>query len=75
MSKKEPQSLKVKLPDDSYLNVPINSHVNTKEYLTHIVAVLHIINHKVLGTKCRKLAKAVERRSGPLKNLLVAAGS
>jgi hypothetical protein len=30
---------------------------------------------KGLDTKCRKLAKAVERRSGRLKNLLEAVGS
>jgi hypothetical protein len=73
--KEEPQSLKVKLPDKSHLNMPIYSRGNTKEYLTHIVAVLQIINQKGLGTKCRKLAKAVEKRSSALKNLLKAAGS
>jgi hypothetical protein len=74
-SKEEPQSLKVKLPDNSHLNMPIYSRGNTNEYLTDIVAVLRIIVQKGLGTKCRKLAKAVERRSGALKNLLEAAGS
>jgi hypothetical protein len=44
--KEEPQSLKVKLPDDSQLNMPIYSSGNTEEYLTHIVAVLQIINQK-----------------------------
>jgi hypothetical protein len=44
--KEEPQTLKVKLLDDSYLNMPIYSHGNTKEYLAHIVAVLQIINQK-----------------------------
>jgi hypothetical protein len=38
--KEELQSLKVKLPDNSHLNMPIYSHGNTKEYLMHIVAVL-----------------------------------
>jgi hypothetical protein len=38
--KEEPQSLKVKLPDKSHLNMPIYSRWNTKEYLMHIVAVL-----------------------------------
>jgi hypothetical protein len=40
MPKEEPQSLKVKLPNKSHLNMPIYSHGNTKEYLTHIVTVL-----------------------------------
>jgi hypothetical protein len=75
MPKEEPQALKVKLPDDSHLNMPLYSRGNTKEYLTHIDAVLHVIDQKGLSTKCRKLAKAVERRSGMLKNLLKAAGS
>jgi hypothetical protein len=73
--KEEPQSLKVKPPDNSHLNMPIYSHGNTKDHLTHIVAALQIIDQKGLGTKCRKLAKAVERRSGALKNLLEAAES
>ncbi len=73
--KEEPQSLKVKLPDKSHLNMPIYSQGNTKEYLAHIVAVLQIIYQKGLGKMCRILAKAVEKRSGALKNLLKATGS
>ncbi len=38
--KEEPQSLKVNLPDESHLNMPIYSRGNTEEYLMHIVAVL-----------------------------------
>jgi hypothetical protein len=49
--KEEPQSLKVELPDESHLSMPIYSHGNTKEYLTHIVVVLRIINQKGLGMK------------------------
>jgi hypothetical protein len=74
-TKEEPQVLKVKLPDDSHLNMPIFSHVNTEEYLAHIVAVLPIIKQKGLDTKCRKLGKVVVRQSKTLKNLLEAAGS
>ncbi len=58
-SKEEPQVLKVKLPDDTHLNMPIFSCGNTEEYLAHIVAVLHIIKQKGLDVKCRKLGKAV----------------
>jgi hypothetical protein len=67
MSKEEPQVLKVKLPNDSHLNMPIYSRGNTKEYLTHIVAVLRIIKQKGLYAKCRKLGKAVVRQSETLK--------
>ncbi len=42
-SKEESQVLKVGLPDNSHLNMPIYSCGNTKEYLMHIVAVLRII--------------------------------
>jgi hypothetical protein len=73
--KENPQNLKVKLPDESHINMPIYSRGNTKEYLMHIVAVLQFIDQKGLGMKCRKLAKAVERGSSALKNLLEAAGS
>jgi hypothetical protein len=74
-SKEEPQILKVKLLDDTYLNMPIFSHGNTEEYLAHIVAVLHIIKQKGLGAKCRKLGKAVVKQLEALKNLLEATGS
>jgi hypothetical protein len=47
-SNEEPQVLKIGLPDDSHLNMPIYFCGNTKEYLTHIVAVLHIIKQKGL---------------------------
>jgi hypothetical protein len=74
-SKEELQVLKVKLPDDTCLNMPIYFHGNTEEYLAHIVAVLRIIKQKGLDAKCRKLGKAVVRQSKALKNLLEAAGS
>jgi hypothetical protein len=72
MPKEEPQVMKVKLPDGSHINMPIYSHGYTKEYLMHIVAVLHIIKQKSLDVKCRKLGKAVVRQSKTLKNLLEA---
>ncbi len=73
--KEEPQTLKVKLPDKSHLNMPIYSHGNTKEYLAPIIAVLQIINQKGLPKQYRMLAKAVVKWSEALKNLLEAAGS
>jgi hypothetical protein len=75
LSKEEPQSWKVRLPDDSHLNMLIFSRGNTKEYLAHIAAVLRIIKQKGLDVKCRKLRKAVVKQSKMLKNLLKSAGS
>jgi hypothetical protein len=49
------------------------SNRNNKEYLAHIVAVLHIIDQKGLPKKCRMLAKAVVIWSEALKNLQEAA--
>jgi hypothetical protein len=74
-SKEEPQFLKIKLQDDTHLNIPIFSHGNTKEYLANIIAVLHIIKQKGLDAKCRKLGKAVVRQFKTLKSLLEATGS
>ncbi len=74
-AKEEPQILKVGLPNDSHLNMPICSHGKTKEYLMHIVAVLCIIKQKGLDAKCRNLGKVIVRQSETLKNLLEAAGS
>jgi hypothetical protein len=67
--------LKVKLPDNSHINVQIYSRGNhTEEYLMHIVAVLRIIKQKRLDARCRKRKKAVLRQSKMLKNLLEATG-
>ncbi len=75
MPKEEPQIFKIKLPDVSHLSMPIYSHGNNKEYLTHIVAVLRVIKQKGLPKKCRELTKAVVRWSEVLKNLQEAAES
>jgi hypothetical protein len=74
MPKEDSQVLKVKLPDESHINMHIYSRGNTKEYLTHVVAVLCIIKQKGLDARCRKLEKAVLRQPNMLKNLLEAAG-
>jgi hypothetical protein len=58
-SKEEPQVLKIKLPDDTCLIMPIHTRENIEEYLAHISAVLRIITQKGLDAKCRKLGKAV----------------
>jgi hypothetical protein len=71
--KEEPQVFKIKLPNASHLSMPIYSRGNNKEYLTHIVAVLRVIEQKGLPKKCRVLAKAVVRWSEALKNLQEAA--
>ncbi len=73
MPKEEPQVFKIKLPDASHLSMPFYSHGDNKEYLTHIVAVLRVIEQKGLPKKCQVLAKAVVRRSKVLKNLQEAA--
>jgi hypothetical protein len=73
--KEDPQVCKVKLPDNSHLNMHIYSRWNNKEYHTHIVAVVRVIKQRGLDSRCRKLKKAVLRQSKMLKNLLKAAGS
>jgi hypothetical protein len=73
--KEDPQVLKVKLPDNTtHINMHIYFRGNTKECLTHIVAVLHIIKQKGLDARCRKLKNAVLGQSKMLKNLFKAAG-
>ncbi len=68
-SKEEPTVLKVKLPDDSHISMPIFSRGNNKEYIMHIVAVLRIIDQKGLAKKCWVFAKAVAKWQEALKNL------
>ncbi len=67
--KEDPAILKVKLPDESHISVPIFSRENNKEYIAHIVAVLRIIEQKGLHKKCCVLAKAIAKRQAVLKNL------
>ncbi len=67
--KEDPAILKVKLPDDSHISVPIFPRGNNKEYIAHIVAVLRIIEQKGLQKKCRVYAKAVAKWQAALKNL------
>jgi hypothetical protein len=74
-TKEEPQVLKVKLPDDTILNMTIYSRGNTKEYLAHTVAVLCIIKQKGLDARCKKLWKAVVKLTGTFKDLLKPAES
>ncbi len=74
-SEEEPHVLKVKLLDDTCLNMPIYTRVNTEEYLAHIVAVLRIIKIEEAGREVQEAQKAVVKQSGALKNLLEATGS
>jgi hypothetical protein len=67
--KEAPESLKIKLLNKTFFSMSIFSQGNTKEYLAHVVAVLHLINQKGLAMQCRKLAMAVDNLAGTLKNL------
>jgi hypothetical protein len=73
--KEDPQVFKFKLPYNSHINMHVYSRGNNEEYLTHIVAVLCIIEQRGLNSRCRKLEKVVLRQFKMLKNLLEAAGS
>jgi hypothetical protein len=68
-TKESSNNLKIKLPDGTVYNMSIFSRGNTKEYLAHAVAVLHLINQKGLNVQCRKLAKTVDKLAGILENL------
>ncbi len=67
--KEDPAVLKVKLPDNSHISVPIFSRGNNEEYIAHIVVVLRIIEQKGLQNKCCVYAKAVAKWQVALKNL------
>jgi hypothetical protein len=64
--KESSDNLKVKLEDGTVFTMTIFSQVNTKEYIAHIVAVLHLINQKGLDVQCRKLAKLLDNLAGTL---------
>jgi hypothetical protein len=73
--KEDPAVLKVKLPNNSHIRVPIFSCGNNEEYIAHIVAVLCIVEQKGLPKKCCVYTKAVAKRQAGLKNLQEASES
>jgi hypothetical protein len=74
-TKEAPETLIIKLPDGTIFNMSIFAQGNTEEYLAHVVAVLWLISQRKLNVQYRKLAKAVDKLAGMLKNLLKAAWS
>ncbi len=74
-TKEVQETLKIKLPDGFVFNMSIFFQGNTKEQLAHVVLVLCLIHQKGIAVQCRRLAKAVDKQAGTLKNLLKAAGS
>jgi hypothetical protein len=74
-TKEAPETPKIKLPKGAVFNMSIFSRGNTKECLAHVITVLRLISQKGLNVHCRKLAKAVDKLAGTLKNLLKASGS
>ncbi len=46
------ETLKIKLPDGTVFNMSIFSQGNTKQYLAHVVAVLHLICQNGLNMQC-----------------------
>jgi hypothetical protein len=73
-NKESPESLKIKLPNGIIFNTSIFSQGKAEKNLAHVVAVLRLINQKVLVMQCRKLAKAVEKLAGTFKNLQKSSG-
>jgi hypothetical protein len=55
--KREPEQIKVKLPDETYFQMAAFENGNNKEYLVHVIAILHVIEQK--GTE-RDVKKAFE---------------
>jgi hypothetical protein len=51
------ESLKIKLLNGTVINMSIFSQGKTKEYLAHVVAVLHLINPNRLNVQCRSLPR------------------
>ncbi len=74
-TKEAPKSLKIKLLDGTVFNMSIFSQGNTDNYLAHIDAVLCFIHQKRLDVQCRKLAKAVDKLVGTLKNFQMTVGT
>jgi hypothetical protein len=68
-TREDPALLKVKLPDDSHISVPIFYRGNNEEYISYIVGVLRIIEQKGLPKKCCVCTKAVTKRQAALRNL------
>jgi hypothetical protein len=74
-TKEVPERLKIKLLDRTIFNTSIFFQRNTKEYLVHVIVVLHLSNQKRLNMHCRKLAKAVDKLARKLENFQKAVGT
>jgi hypothetical protein len=75
ITKEAPESLKIKLPNGTIVNMSIFSRGSTKEFLAHIAAILHFINQHGLNVQCRKLAKTVDKVARMLEKLQEAVGT
>jgi hypothetical protein len=67
--KREPEQIKVKLPDRTNFQMAAFGNGNNKEYLIHVVAILRIIEHKRTEQDVRKAFQVlveVRREMKPL---------
>ncbi len=52
--KRETEQIKVKLPDGTKFQMPAYGIGNNKEYLVHVIAVLHLVKQKEQLSRSRK---------------------
>ncbi len=68
-TKEKSDAIKLKLPNGTVISMTIFAKGNPKEYLQHVIAVLHLISQKGLDTKCRAAGKELVRISEVLEAL------
>ena len=68
-TKENTDTLKLKLPNRTVFSMTIFAKGNPKDYLQHLIAVLHLITQKGLNVACRSSAKELEWASKVLEAL------
>jgi hypothetical protein len=74
-TKESSKNLKAKHPAGTIFDMTIFSRGNSKEYLVHIVAILHLINQKGLNLLCKKVAEPLQELAETLGALHKSIGS
>ncbi len=59
LKKRENKQIKVKLPDGTKSQMPTYGSGNNKEYLVHIIAVLHLVKQKGTAAKVQETFAAL----------------
>ncbi len=59
LEKQETKQIKVELPDGTKFQMPTYGSGNNKEYLVHVIAILHLVEQKGTAAEVKKSLRSV----------------